>query len=284
MKKTTIFLLGVFLVYITLNHAYSDSIHLNSEKKLEVHFIDAGDGDCILVSLPDSKNLLIDVCGVSSGEKVVNYLKSEGVRHIDNLILTHPHDDHIGGIFSLLSELKVNKFYDNGYNNFRSEVFRDYIQLIRSDPAKYRILKAGETLNIDDAIIEVLNPLLPPTGNLNNNSIVLRLTYGDIKILLTGDIGIPGERRLLNLNTELKSHVLKVGHHGENDSTSEAFLEAVSPEIAIISVSRDNIYARPHDEVLKRLKGVNTKIMRTDLNGHITVKTDGKTYTANSEK
>ncbi|MEE8328738.1 MAG: ComEC/Rec2 family competence protein, partial [Thermodesulfovibrionia bacterium] len=283
--KKHVLLLTVSILFLSLtpNAAFSDLTDLKTNSELAVHFIDVGEGDCIFIALPSGKNMLIDTGSPSGGPKAVQYLKSMGIKKIDYLILTHPHDDHIGGIFSIMSEFEVINFYDNGFGNFKSDIYRDYIKLVRKDLSKYNILQAGESFLFSNIRIEVLNPLLPPTGNLNNDSIVLRLIYGDIKILFSGDLGQLGEHRLLNLGTELTGQILKAGHHGENNTSSDDFLKSVKPETAIISVSRINKYARPHREILSRLGQIGAKIYRTDLSGNIILKTDGKTYTIKTE-
>ncbi len=284
-KKHVLFLI-VLILFLSLapNAAFSDSTDLKTNSKLAVHFIDVGQGDFIFIVFPGGKNMLIDTGSPSAGPKAVQHLKSMGIKKIDHLVLTHAHDDHIGGIFNIMSEFEVINFYDNGFGKFKSDLYRDYIKLVRNDLSKYNILQAGESFLFGNIRIEVLNPLLPPTGDLNNDSIVLRLIYRDIKILLAGDLGQLGERRLLNLGTELTSQILKPGHHGENDASSDDFLKSVNPETAIISVGRVNKYARPHREILNRLKQIGAKIYRTDLSGNIILKTDGKTYTIKTEK
>lgn len=283
-KHVLLLTVSILFLYLTPNAAFSDLTDLKTNSELAVHFIDVGEGDCIFIALPSGKNMLIDTGSPSGGPKAVQYLKSMGIKKIDYLILTHPHDDHIGGIFSIMSEFEVINFYDNGFGNFKSDIYRDYIKLVRKDLSKYNILQAGESFLFSNIRIEVLNPLLPPTGNLNNDSIVLRLIYGDIKILFSGDLGQLGEHRLLNLGTELTGQILKAGHHGENNTSSDDFLKSVKPETAIISVSRINKYARPHREILSRLGQIGAKIYRTDLSGNIILKTDGKTYTIKTEK
>ncbi len=256
----------------------------NANSTLTVHFIDVGQGDSSFVMLPDGDNVLIDVGSPAAGPKLVSYLKSLGIDKINHLILTHPHDDHIGGIFSVLSEFEVDNFYDNGFNNFKSTIFSDYIRRVRNDLSRYKLLQAGESFNFENIIIDVLNPLLPPTGNLNDDSVVLRLICNDVKILFSGDIGNVGERRLLKIKSNFESQILKVGHHGENNTASDAFLEYVKPETAIISVGLINRFAQPHQELLNRLSQRNTRMYRTDLVGNIVLKTNGTTYSVSSEK
>jgi competence protein ComEC len=257
---------------------------LAASNSLEMHFIDVGQGDCAFVQLPSGSNILIDTGSPASAPAVVKYLRSLKIEKIDHLILTHPHDDHMGGIFSITDDLKIGRFYDNGLSNFDSTLYGDYLKIVRDDMDRYEILQANESLFIDKVTLDVMSPLLPPTGNLNNDSIVIKLTYGNIKILFSGDLGILGERRLLNIDADLKSQILKIGHHGENDSTSAQFLQKVNPEIAVISVSRINKYARPHQQVLKRLKDAGVKTYRSDVHGNIVFITDGNSFSVQTEK
>ncbi len=237
-----------------------------------------------MIILPDEKNILVDAGSLSEGPKITEYLKSLGIKQINHLILTHPHDDHIGGIFSIVSEFKINNFYDNGFSNFDSTLYVDYLRLVRGNLTKYNVLQTGESLIFDSVKIKVLNPLLPQTGNLNEDSIVLKLVFGNLNILLSGDLGNSGEKRLLESGTELRSRILKVGHHGDKTSSSHDFLEKVKPEAAIISVNSINKYGHPHKETLNRLSNAGAIIYRTDKNGNIVLKTDGKTYSIQTEK
>jgi competence protein ComEC len=253
-------------------------------KKISIHFIDVGQGDSTLVELPDGGNMLIDAGSPAAGPGLVKYLRSAGIKHIDHLVFTHPHDDHIGGVFNILSEFEVGKFYDNGFSNFGSTIYGDYLKSVRGDLVKYKVLQAGEKLSFGELGIEVLNPLLPPTGDLNDDSIVLRLHYGDVRVLIPGDMGNIGERRLLSTGTELKSHVLKVGHHGADDACSEEFLAATAPKAAVITVSAVDKYARPENGALGRLEDAGIKVYRTDRNGHIVLKTDGVVFSMHTER
>ncbi len=280
MKKNLLFIIiSSFFLIFTAHATYANPSTLPVKHELTIHFLDVGQGDCTLILLPNGEHILIDTGRPAAGPGIVSSLKSLGIKKIDHLIFTHPHDDHIGGIFSILSEFNVLNFYDNGFSNFKSTIYRDYITLIRRDLSKYNILQAGESLLFGKVRIDVLNPLLPPSGDMNNDSLVLKLVYGKIKIFLAGDLGLLGERRLVKGRDELASQILKVAHHGENDASSDDFLKRVKPEIAIITVSTMNQYAQPHQNVLNRLAQVGARIYRTDINGNIIFRTDGNTYT-----
>ena len=249
-----------------------------------VHFIDVGQGDASFIELPGGENILIDTGSPAGGPAVVNFLKSLGVKKINHLMLTHPHDDHIGGIFSILSAFEADNYYDNGFSNFDSTMYGDYVKAVRDDLTRYHVLQAGESLAIGAAHIKVLNPLLPPTGNLNNDSLVFRFEYGETHILFAGDIGAAGEQRLLKIRADLKSNVLKAGHHGGSDATTDEFLKAVNPEAVIISVSMINRNAKPHRRVINLLMESHVPVYRTDVSGSIILTGDGHTYSISAGK
>ena len=283
MNKIIIALLLTLLPFFFSPKASGDAAP-GDNANLVIHFIDVGQGDASFIELPDGQNILIDSGGPATGPKLVEYLRSLHIKKINHLILTHPHDDHTGGIFSLLPAFEIERFYDNGFSNFGSSIYFDYVTAVRGKLSKYSILQAGESFALQNTRLEVLNPLLPPTGNINNDSMVIRLIYRDIRVLFAGDVGTTGEFRLLKVSADIQSQILKAGHHGENDALSEEFLEAVRPEAALVSVSMINRYARPHQSVLDRLSRRNIKILRTDLHGHVVLKTDGRTYSIATEK
>ena len=270
----------LFVFFFILLLPYTSLAASNS---LEIHFIDVGLGDCTLIKLPSGANILIDTGSPASAPAVVQYLRSLRIEKIDHLILTHPHDDHIGGISGIADSFPTGKFYDNGTNNMHA-IDEGYLAIVRSDTDRYEVLYAGESLVFDNIKFDILNPPSPPAGDPNNDSIVIRLRYNKFALLLAGDIGFKGEKRILSLDVPLKSQVLKIAHHGENDSTSAEFLQRVGPEAAIITVSRINEYSRPHRQVLKRLHDGGAKIYRSDVNGNIILRTDGNSFSVKTEK
>jgi beta-lactamase superfamily II metal-dependent hydrolase len=277
-----------FLLYtvIALFTAISNSasIAVADTDELVVHFIDVGQGDSTLIVPPDGSTILVDTGSPVNGPLLINYLRMIAVNRINRMIFTHAHDDHIGGIFSVISSFKVDEFCDNGFSNFKSSLYGEYIKLVRGDLSKYRLLQAGEVIKSGDVEIAVLNPIMPPSGDLNDDSIVLKITFRDVSILLAGDIGVLGEKRLLNSGVDLKSNILKIGHHGDVNSGSDAFLDAVSPETVIISAGVDNKYAVPDLALIKRLRKRHVRIYRTDQNGNIFFKTDGRRYSISPER
>ena len=180
---------NILLVIITFSFIVSgcSAHHFLSNSNnhlLKIYFLDVGQGESTLLMLPDGTNIMVDTGSPAAGPMLVDNISSLGIDRIDHLILTHPHDDHIGGIFNVLHEMEVINFYDNSFDNFNSSLFWDYVRLVRSDLTRYRVLQAGNTLDFGDVKINVLNPILPPAGNINEDSIVLRVSYGQIRILL----------------------------------------------------------------------------------------------------
>jgi beta-lactamase superfamily II metal-dependent hydrolase len=256
----------------------------NNNNVLTLIFLDVGQGESILLMLPDGIHILVDAGSPAAGPGLVDAIRSLGIDRIDHLIFTHPHDDHIGGIFNVLHAFEVSNYYDNNFDNLNSTLFWDYVRLVRREPTRYHILRAGSTLDFGDVHFEVFNPLTPPTGDINEDSIVMRVSYGEVSVLLAGDVRQVGEKRILASGAELKSTILKVGHHGDSNGSTESFLEQVAPETAIISVGTNNKYEKPHEDALSRINASGAKVVRTDLHGNITVETDGATYSIATEK
>ncbi|HHU63743.1 MAG TPA: MBL fold metallo-hydrolase [Clostridiales bacterium] len=243
--------------------------------QLKVHFIDVGQGDCIFIQTP-TQNILID--GGERGNAVVDYLKAEGVNELDMVIATHPHSDHIGGLINVIESIEVKEVVDPAVVH-TSKTFEDYLTLIDKKNIKFTQGRAGMKKELGDgAVIEILHPTKPSKKHLNDASIVAKLTFGDISFMFTGDAEQYSEEQVLGKNYNLSSTVLKVGHHGSSTSSSTAFLEAVSPEVAVIMVGEDNDYGHPHDEVLERLAEEGTEVYRTDVHGTVVITTDGRTY------
>jgi len=269
---------------------------------LTVTFIDVGQGDSILVETPGGKNVLIDGGGVDRmeeirtsgdqgrkdliGEKVVvPFLHRKGINRLDLVILTHPHADHLGGLNSVLEEIKVDQVLDSG-QVYDSRAYERFKALIEANKIKYSIGRAGQAIDFGENLKGyILNPALPLLGNTNSDSIVMRLVYGDVSFLFTGDLEKDGEERVLRSSADiLCSDILKVGHHGSSTSTSDEFLKAVNPKIAVISVGKHNRYHHPSKFTIEKLERNGVKVYRTDENGAVTVITDGKGLTIEKTK
>ncbi len=243
--------------------------------QLTIHFIDLEEGEAILVQTPQQDNVLIDTGNLLSGPDLLNYLREQGVGRLDNLVLTHTHLDHIGGVFLILPMMESDKVYDNGHslNDKTDDILRQYIQLVRKHK-NYEVLSASDSFKVGEVSFKVLSPreqVISPS-DLNTNSLVIMMQYKTFRCLLMADATLLTEKDLLRQGLDLKASLLKVGHHGSNDASGDEFLKAVSPAVAIISVDADNLYGYPSDTVLQRLESQGIKVYRTDLQGNIVVR------------
>ena len=244
---------------------------------IEIHFMDVGHGDAILIKGPENQNVLVDIGNLSAGYRVRNYLKVQNVSSLSAVIITHMHPDHVGGVFVVLPDMNVAKVYDNGAEFPKSELWKEYMKLVNELGLRLESLRAGQRIHFGDLICRVLSPSNALSGNMNADSIVMRMSYGEISLLMMGDATEEVERELVkNREIELESQILKVGHHGGADATSLDFLHRVNPAIAVVSVERDSAFGHPAQEVIDRLKLGRTCLYRTDLDGTVVLGTDGK--------
>lgn len=243
---------------------------------LTVHYIDVGQGDSELIQI-NNKNLLIDAGPKDAEDKVVSYLKTQNITKLDYIIATHPHDDHIGGMVEVLKNFKVNEFIaPKIYNPPTTSTFKDLITTLKNKNMKITVLKPGDFINLGENVqCEILAPSKEYYENLNNYSIVVKITYKNSKFLFTGDAEEESEKEILNNGFDVSCDVLKVGHHGSKTASSNEFLKEASPKIAVISCGKNNDYGHPHKATLDKLNSINCKIYRTDLFGDVVITSDG---------
>ena len=259
------------------------AIAVSASGDLQVHFIDVGQGDSELIQF-NGTNILIDGGTQDMGSVVESYLREHGVSSLSLVVSTHPHEDHIGGLLTVLNNFLVGQILDSGQAHTTS-TFETYLNLIDQKNISYAVAERGQTIDLDPVKIEVLSP--PTThfaDDLNQNSIVLKVTYNNVSCLFMGDAGTEAESSLLFSGYDLQSDILKVGHHGSSSASSPAFLSRVMPTSSIIEVGTGNDYGHPTQKTLNALSGIGSKVYRTDTNGNIVVTTDGQSYSVTTEK
>ena len=249
-------------------------------EKLKIHFVDVGQGDCTFITTPQNKTILIDGGGSMSEEYDVGkstllpYILDRGYTKLDYVFISHFDQDHVGGILTILEELRVGQVYISKQEQ-DSENYQKFLKIVEDKKIKVKVLKQGDCLKIEKNLyFDILWPIEEQIQEnvLNNNAMVMKLRYGKFSMLFTGDIEDIAEEKILDFYKEkgesiLKSDVLKVAHHGSKTSTTQSFFEKVNPKICLIGVGKNNMFGHPTTEVLERING--TKIYRTDENGEI---------------
>lgn len=286
MKKRIFFIIMSLFVLMTAlvgcNETIQKSLPIEvKEKDLEVYFMDVGQGDSSLIKFPNGEVALVDGGTKASGEKLVKDLKGLGISKIDYLIGTHPHEDHIGGLPEIIRNFSIDKVYlPNKTSN--TKIFEELLNELRKRDIKVLEGKAGVNIIEEDKLSFYIISPGKEYSNTNNTSIVTRLIYKDFSLMIMGDAELEVERDLMEEGYKLKSSVLRLGHHGSSTSSSPEFMKAVDPDYSIISLGKDNTYGHPHRETLATLKGMDTKVYRTDELGTIKLKYDGKEISINN--
>jgi beta-lactamase superfamily II metal-dependent hydrolase len=264
-----------------------------SGDELQVHVLNVGQGDSILIIAPGGKSVLIDAGPPGGGRAVLDAMKRYGLDHLDLMIATHAHADHIGGADEVMRRTKVSTVLDSRVPN-TTKSYEDFLAEIQKTGAKYVAASPGQKFDLGGgAQLTVLAPVQPfftkdqlrsGANEPNANSVVTRLDYGDFSMLLTGDAEAETEERLLSAGANIKAKVLKVGHHGSRYASSEKFLRQGGFESAIISDGADNRYGHPSQDALDRFRQLGTKLYRTDLQGEITIISRGSGYEVRPER
>lgn len=249
----------------------------NYDNKLQVHYIDVGQGDAILLVSPSKKTMLIDAGDNDDEETIVNYIKNQGINKLDYVVGTHPHADHIGGLDNVIRQLDIGEFYMPKIVH-TTKTFESVINEAIKKDIKVKTAKAGVEFLLDEDIsVTMFSPNESKYKELNDYSPIMKVTYKDTSFLFTGDAEKLVEEEVINAGYDISANVLKVGHHGSTSSTSSKFLNKVNPSIAVIQVGKDNKYNHPHAETMKKLQDKGIEILRTDINGDIIILSDGKT-------
>lgn len=285
MKRFFSFILPFLLVFSLCGgmqaEAKAASGSVGGMDSLEVHFIDVGQGDAALVKCGDAA-MLIDAGENDKGTLVQNYIRKQGVKSLDYLIVTHPHSDHCGGADVIITKYDIDTIIMPNYAADTAS-YRDVIQAL--DGKKYQVTEpaAGDVYKLGDAKFTIVAPNGGDYGdNANNYSVGILLEHGDNKFLFTGDAEEEAEADIAANGLDISADVLKIGHHGSRTSSSKEFMEAVSPEYAVISCGEDNEYGHPHAATLNTLRSMGVSVFRTDEQGSLTAVSDGKKITWNA--
>lgn len=271
-------LVALVIVIVIVGFFIYEGINENKNKVtvpmdgLYVHYIDVGQGDCELICC-DGEYMLIDAGVPSAGDTVVEYLENHSIDKLTYLVCTHPHADHCGGLDAVVENIEVETVFTSPYigENKSYEYFENAVYNAGLD---FTVPEMGEVFYLGEAKFRFLGPL-QDYENVNDDSLVMRLEYGDTSFLFTGDMTSTAERDLLDEGLKVDCDVLKVGHHGSSGSSCYQFLYEASPTIGVISCAVGNDYGHPHKETISRLSDAEVTVYRTDLDGTVIIFSDG---------
>lgn len=250
-----------------------------------VTFLDVGQGDCSVIK-SGGQTMLIDGGEPENADKILNFLKENSITKLDYVVATHPHSDHIGALPEVIDNIKVENVIIpeiSEENVPTSKIYEDFLLAVQKSEANVIAAEPGNKYSLGDANFKILAPV-EDDDELNNMSVVLKMTFGNNSFLFTGDAEKKVENALLELDTDLSADVIKIGHHGSSTSTSDKFLKAVSPEIAVISVGEDNRYGHPDYETVERLAKYGVKTYMTKDDGDIVITSDGNKLSVTCQK
>lgn len=245
----------------------------NISKGMKVHFLDVGQADCALIE-SNGEYMLVDAGNDDDEDKIKDYLHKLNVKKLKYVIATHPHEDHIGSMDKIIEKYEIETLIMPGKAH-TTETFQNLLTAIENKALKITAPVVGDVYNLGSAYFTILAPNKDYGDELNNWSVGIRITNGKNSFVFSGDAEEAAEVDIIQNNKELKSDVLKVGHHGSSTSSSEAFLDAVKPQFAVISCEKNNDYGHPTKKILKRLTKHSIEIFRTDKQGTITAVSDG---------
>nr|WP_115751903.1 MBL fold metallo-hydrolase [Listeria kieliensis] len=286
-KKWLIWGLGLLLLlsgcsnFLASSEGSEPKLSSETLKGAQFDFFDVGQGDSTLIRADDGTTILIDT-GRQDDDRIMTLLEEKQVKKIDLLLLTHPHADHIGNADKVIKTYQPKEIWMDGLA-FNSSTYERVIDAALASDALYKEPKAGDKASFGPFNLEVLSPS-KLSGNANDDSIAVHLTYKEISAVFTGDAEKGREKEMIESGLPLQADILDLGHHGSSTSNSPAFLDKVKPEVAIYSAEKGNSYGHPHVEVLEWLKERDITTYGTDVNGTVTLSTDGKKLNVVTEK
>lgn len=277
-KRIIIILLSVILLFFIFHFI---------PKNLKIYFVDVGQGDCTFIVTPKNKTILIDGGGSTGSDfdvgesTLIPYILDRGYKKIDLMFISHFDQDHVGGLLTVLKELKVNRVCISKQEE-NSENYQKFLEIVKEKDIPVTIVKLGDKIKIENSLyFDILWPQEDKIteNRINNNAIVMKLNYNGFSCLFTGDIEKIAEDKIVSLYKDkfvLESDILKVAHHGSKTSTTENFLELINPKNCLIGVGKNNLFGHPSNEIVERLEKLDVKVYRTDINGEISIIVNNK--------
>ena len=253
------------------------TVSITDTNLLKVHFLDCGQADCAFLELPDGKCMLIDAAESAFGNTLEAFIREKGYSYIDYVIATHPHSDHIGGMAHILESFFVGTFYMPNVPH-TTKTYEKMLDALVGNGCECVYISRGYNIADTPYSIKILSPLAEEYIRMNNYSAVTKLSYKDTQILFSADAEATAEEEMVSAGLDLTADILKAGHHGSATSTTHRYLSAVTPKDVVISVGRDNSYGFPNSTVLSQIETLGARVHRTDLEGNITVVSDGYIY------
>lgn len=264
---------------VTVNVTNVTQVYSGNVSNLTVTFIDVGQGDSEYIVSPTGKTMLIDAGDANKAYMITTEVDT---KKLDFVIATHPHADHIGGMKTIFNTYTIGSFIDSGYP-YTSSTYENMLTTINQKKINYSTVKSGDTINFDPVVkVNVLNPQPKFFDEINDNSVVLQMTYKNISFLFAGDTQLNAETMYAKNLQHIT--VLKVAHHGSATSTGAYLISKTHPNISVISVGAGNTYGHPDSYTIKRLTSDNSTVYRTDKDGYITITTDGNNYSVITSK
>lgn len=282
-KKIISSIIGIIVVLLAgyFGIDLTQDSKVSKDSQLMISYMDVGQGDAAYIKV-NGNDILIDAGPRSNSKELLEQLKAKNIDDFELVIATHPHEDHIGGMVDVFKEYEVKAFYSPKITH-TTKTYENLVKAVKDEGLKTKELKSGMVIDLGEgAKFEVFTPQKSEYEELNDYSPIMKLSFGDTSYLFTGDAEkLAEEEALAKYKTSLDSDVIKFGHHGSSSSSSNAFIEAVSPKYGIISCAKDNKYGHPHRETLDIIKKYNIKTFRTDTDGEIILTSDGKSINFN---
>lgn len=246
---------------------------IDVRQQLDITMFDVGQADCFLLEKGQLK-VLVDCGSASQGKNIVNSIKKRNIERIDYVFITHPHEDHMGGLVDIINNFQVDKIVLPSVNEKKitAKWYNKLMTTLRKGKYEVEVAEKGKTYDLDDVEIKIISDASYQESNINNYSTVLKISYGQNSIIMTGDAENKIEKQILQTCEDVKATILKVGHHGSKTATTQEFLDAIKPKYALISCGVNNKFNHPNQEVLERLDKQNIRIFRTDELGTVTLK------------